>query len=343
MLESELTAGILTVLALNLYVLLGGADYGGGVWDLLASGPRAQRQRDTIAHAIGPIWEANHVWLIVVVVVLFIAFPPAFAAIATALHVPLTLALLGIVLRGSAFTFRTYEFNRDLAQRRWGRMFAIASLITPVLLGVTVGALSSGRIRFLGTYFAAGFFETWLTRYSFLVGFFALALFAFLAAVYLTLEARDDPELQDDFRKRALAAAVATGVMALAVFLAAGEDAPLIRRGLLNRPWSWPLVLATTVSATGAAWALWSRRFQLARVLAAAQVTLILWGWALAQYPYLVAPDFTLANSKAPAVSLRLLALALLAGSLILMPALYYLFRVFKGEQFARRSGPRGA
>src|SRR5207245_2586242 len=123
-----------------------GADFGGGVWDLLAHGPQARAQREVIASAIGPVWEANHVWLVLVVVVLFMGFPVAFATLGTVLHVPLALMLTGIVLRGSAFAFRTYDVRRDATQRRWGRLFAIASLVTPVMLGVCVGAVAAGRV-----------------------------------------------------------------------------------------------------------------------------------------------------------------------------------------------------
>ena len=140
---ADVVAGVLVV-ALNAYVLMGGADFGGGVWDLLAGGPRRDAQRALIAHAIGPIWEANHVWLIVAVVVLFTGFPDAFATLATVLHIPLSLMLVGIVLRGSAFTFRSYGAKSGRAVRGWGRAFAIASTITPVLLGIAVGAVASG-------------------------------------------------------------------------------------------------------------------------------------------------------------------------------------------------------
>src|SRR5512145_994232 len=151
-----LLAGAMMV-SLTFYALLGGADFGGGVWDMFASGSRKRAQRELIAEAIGPVWEANHVWLILVVVLLFTAFPPAFAAMATALHIPLTLMLIGVVLRGSAFTFRSYDRRTDDVQRRWGRVFSMTSLITPILLGVTVGSVSSGRIRSEYSDFAAAF------------------------------------------------------------------------------------------------------------------------------------------------------------------------------------------
>ena len=210
-------------LSLNAYVLFGGADFGGGVWDLLASGPRRARQRAVIAHALGPIWEANHVWLILAIVLTFTCFPPLYARLGTLLHIPLTLMLVGIVLRGSAFTFRTYDSQHDAAQRRWGRIFASASVITPVLLGVSIGAVVSGRLAPNQTgSFAQVYIEPWCTPFAFSVGLLALVLFAFLAAVFLTLETRD-PDLCEDFRRRALAAGVA-------VFFASASGPPAVAR-----------------------------------------------------------------------------------------------------------------
>ena len=326
-----LIAGAMLV-SLTFYALLAGADYGGGVWDLFARGPRGNEQRALIAHAIGPIWEANHVWLILVIVILFTAFPAAFATITTALHIPLTLLLIGIVLRGSAFTFRTYDSQRDTVQRRWSRVFSIASIITPVLLGVIVGALSSGTIHLENGTFTSGFLSSWLTPFPFAVGLFALSLFAFLAAVYLTLET-NTRELQDDFRLRALISGLVVGVFALIVFLLAGIYAPKIRAGISASPWAIPLQVATAVFAVSAFGALWRRKYHLARLCAAGQVVFILWGWALAQYPYIVQPDITIQSAAAPPETLRLLLVALGARALVLFPSFYYLFRVFKGRK----------
>jgi cytochrome d ubiquinol oxidase subunit II len=327
----EVVAAGLMLVALTFYALLAGADFGGGVWDLLAGGPRAADQRKLIADAIGPIWEANHVWLILVVVMMFTAFPPAFAAIMTALHIPLTLMLIGIVLRGAAFTFRSYDDQRDDVQWRWGRVFAIASVVTPIMLGICVGAIASGRITVENGVVTSGFFASWLAAFPIAVGGFALALFAFLAAVYLTVEARE-PDLLNDFRKRALLAALAVSVMALLVFLLSGAGAPRIRAGLSASPWAWPLQIATGGAAIGAIWALAARRFYLARALAAAQVTLILWGWGAAQFPYMVEPNITIQGAAAPPITLRLLLIALGVGALLLFPSVYFLFRVFKGQ-----------
>src|SRR5689334_11234742 len=160
---ADVLAGVI-FLALNAYALLGGADFGGGVWDLLATGPRKERQRELIAEAIGPVWEANHVWLILALVLLFTCFPPAFARLGTLLHIPLSLVLIGIVLRGSAFTFWRYggAGPEDVEQRHWGVMFAVASLITPLLLGTTIGAIASGALGQTGGGKGAGFFATYV-------------------------------------------------------------------------------------------------------------------------------------------------------------------------------------
>jgi len=323
-------AGVM-VGSLVLYALLGGADYGGGVWDLFAFGPRAREQRKLIADAISPVWEANHVWLILVVVILFTAFPPAFAAIATALHIPITLLLIGIVLRGTAFTFRTYDVQRDDVQRRWSIVFSIASIITPILLGTALGAIASGTIRVENGAVTSGFFRSWLAPFPLAVGLFALALFAFLAAVYLTLEARER-KLQEDFRMRAIIAGVAVGLLALMVFILAKTGAPTVRAGISRSWWALGLHILTAIFATSAFVTLWTRRYRLARVCAAAQVTLILLGWALAQFPHLVEPDLTISSAAAPQITLQLLLGALAAGAILLFPSYYYLFRIFKAE-----------
>lgn len=328
---AELLAGAI-VGALNAYVLLAGADFGGGVWDLLASGSRRARQRDLIAHAIGPVWEANHVWLILVVVLLFTCFPAAFSRLAIALHIPLTLVLLGIVLRGSAFTFRSYGGADGPTQRRWGRLFAIASLVTPLVLGVCVGTIAAGRVRSpSGAGFAADYVHPWLSPFTGSVGLFTLALFAFIAAVYLTIES-GNADIREDFRRRALWAGAAVFATALTTLLLARNAAPLVWDGLVTSRRALPLQLLTGIAATLALWALWRRRYPVARVAAAAQVTLILWGWALAQFPWLLPPTLDIRGAAAPAITLKLTLGALGLGSLVLFPSLIYLFRVFKSR-----------
>jgi len=338
----EILAGLIAV-SLNAYVLFGGADFGGGVWDLLASGPRRDRQREVISHAIGPIWEANHVWLILAIVLTFSCFPAVFARLGTVLHIPLSLMLVGIVLRGSAFTFRTYDDQHDAVQRRWGRIFAGASLVTPVLLGVCIGAVASGHA---GPVAAAGsftdrFVDPWLTPFSLAVGLMALALFAHLAAVFLTLES-DDPGLTEDFRTRALWSGGVLFLVAFGTLLIAREQAPLMGVGLLVSPWSLPFHVATGLAAIAVLAALWWRRYHLARVAAGLQVSLIVWGWAGSQYPYLVPPDLSIRDAAAPAATLRLVLIALGLGIVVLLPSLVYLFRVFKAAPSHSVRGPEG-
>ena len=324
----EICAGVMLA-ALIAYALMGGADFGAGVWDLLARGPRARRQRVVIADAIGPIWEANHVWLIVVVVMMFTAFPSAFAVLMTALHIPIAIMLIGIVLRGSSFVFRKYDSQRDPVQQRWGRVFAISSVLTPVLLGIVVGAISTGGITLENGVVTSGFFRPWIGIFPLAVGVFALALFAFLAAVYLTLET-EDPDLREDFRARALASAVALGVVAAAVLLLSRSHAPIVWDDLTAGPGAIAIHLATALAAIGAILALVRRHWRLAAALAALQVVLVLAGWGLAIGPWLIPGEISIRDAAAPPATLSLLLIVLGGGSVILLPAFAYLYLTFK-------------
>src|ERR1017187_5796953 len=268
----ELIVAICILLSLILYALMGGADFGGGTWDLLAVGPRAERQRKAIAEAIGPIWEANHVWLILVVVLLFTGFPIGFAGMMTALNIPLTVMLIGIVLRGSAFIFRKYDSKSASVQRHWNTVFGIASIITPFSQGVILGALSTGQIRIVNGRIVSGFFAGWLTLFAFACGVFALVLFAFLAATYLTLDTKDQPDLQNDFRLRSLWSGLGLAPIAFVVFLLSRHGAPDMFHGL-TRWWAPWLLAGTGLLALAAMVALWGRRFVLARMAAIGQVT----------------------------------------------------------------------
>ena len=307
----ELFAAGAMLVGLVFYTLTGGADFGGGVWDLFARGPRAAAQRKTIEHALAPVWEANHVWLIFVIVVLFTAFPPAFARLGTDLHVPLTLMLVGIVLRGSAFVFRQYG-----GLTRWGTVFAVSSAVTPIFLGITLGAMTAG--------------PAWWRPFPLAVGVLAVVTFAFLAAVYLCVEAAG--EVREDFRRRALAAAVAMIVAAVACALVAGAGAARFGERLFGSTWSAPLLGGAALAIAGAIAALVTRRFRLARVAAGAAVTLVVVGWGAAQYPVLLAPDLTLARAAAPAVTMRVLVPVLVGGAAVLLPCLWWLMRVFKSS-----------
>ena len=342
--------------ALVLYAVTGGADYGGGVWDLFASGPRKTAQRALIERAIGPIWEANHVWLILVVVLLFSCFPRSYAVISIALHIPLTLVLLGIVARGTAFTFRHYDVRGTARERRWGLLFSVASLVTPVLLGVIVGSVASGEIRIdTSGAVTSGFVTPWAnTMFPWLVGLLTLSLFALLAAVYLTVEAGDDTALAADFRGRALAAMAASTFFAAAALAASEHGAPRIWAGLAQ-PFldhgsaatpamrlALAIHLATGACAVLTIGALLGRRDLLARVTAPAFVGLVVLGWLAAQHPFVIAPDLALADAAAPQAVLRAVVLALGAGSVLLVPSLVFLFRLFKRQRHAAGAVHRG-
>ncbi|GAC1568168.1 MAG: cytochrome d ubiquinol oxidase subunit II [Vulcanimicrobiaceae bacterium] len=302
--------------AIALYAIFGGADFGGGVWDVLASGPRRAEQRSLIGHAIGPVWETNHVWLIFAIVALFTCFPPAFASISTGLFAPLTFVLVGIILRGAAYAFRSQAGEDSTLGRTWGHVFGIASAIAPFFFGAAVGGLTLGEYR-------------WSAPFALVIGVFALALCAQIAAVLLTFESHD--ALRTDFHARAIAATfvlAAVGAIALAV---AGATAPHTFAALVA-PQSRPgvgiaMVLGFVVLAT-----LVTKRYALARVAVAAETVAILVGWYLAQAPYLVPHELTVMEAAAPPVVLRAFLWLVAVGTALLVPSLLLLFRIFKTE-----------
>jgi cytochrome d ubiquinol oxidase subunit II len=329
-----LLAGMLLV-ALILYVLTGGADYGAGVWSLLARGQHGRAGRQLIDRAIAPIWEANHVWLILVVTILFAGFPRAFAAISTSLHLPLTALLVGIVLRGSAFVFRTHDVRprseQDASQVFWRWIFAGSSILAPLMLGTTVGAIASGRLTHRPLNFFDSFIAPWLAAFPLLVGCFALALFTYLAAIYLIFET-DDRSLQEDFRRRAVFSWTVVSVIGLIVLYQSQRGAPEVYDGLTHTHLGRLILGLATAAGLLSVIGLWRRWFATARAGAIIQVVMIVFGWAGSQYPYVIPPDMTLADAAAPEPTLHLLLLSLLIGGLVLFPSLYYLYRIFKSH-----------
>lgn len=320
--------------ALTLYLLTGGADFGGGIWDLLAGrGERGRARRRVIAEAIAPIWEANHIWLILLVVLLFTVFPVAFAAMSIALHIPLAIALVGIVLRGSAFVFRAYGLDTPTWQSGWGRVFAVSSLLTPWFLGAAFASLATGAIRWDGAKVTSGFVAGWTSGFAALVGAMTVAFCALLAAVYLAVE-RDgarDAALSDDFRRRAVGAQVATGLFGTAALGLATLDAPAFFDALLHDAGVW--VLGGTMALGFATLALLlTRRVRGARIGAAGQAVGVVLGFGLAMQGHLVRPDLPLTAAGARAETLAVLGPTLAIGAVVLIPALWWLFRVFKAR-----------
>jgi cytochrome d ubiquinol oxidase subunit II len=320
-------------LAVIAYAVLGGADFGGGIWDLLASGPAARRQRHLIDQAIGPVWEANHVWLIFLIVGLFTAFPLAFSVLSIALFVPFTLALVGIVLRGAAFVFHLHAPSATRVRALWGRVFSAASTITPFLLGASAAAIASGQIRVRNGQVETVTWTLWTTPFALTVGAMAVSLCAVLAAIYLTVEAQQarEPELVAAFRWRAIIAGAVTAVLGALGLILAPSEASLLWNGMLGQ--ALPAIIITMLVGLGAAAALFLGRYWLARVLIVLETACLLGSWAVAQLPYLIPPDVTITNAASPDATLIALLVSTGIGSVFLAPSLWFLFRTFKGSK----------
>jgi cytochrome bd-type quinol oxidase subunit 2 len=331
---AEAVLGVMFV-GLIAYGLFGGADFGAGIWDLLAGGTRrGARQRALIEHSIGPVWEANHVWLIFVLVVLWTAFSGAFAAVVTTLYIPLTLAAFGMIARGAAFAFRK-SITTLAMQRFLGAGFALSSLVTPYFLGAVVGGVASGRVP---PGIAAGdVITSWVNPTSVLGGVMAVLVCAYLAAVFLCGDARreGDEDLANEFRVRALGTAVVTGIAGVAGLFVLRNDAPLLWEGLTGR--AVPVIVLSVVAGVVAVVCLARSRYFPARLASSVAVASILVGWAVAQYPYILVPDLTIEEAATGRATLQAMLLALAVGSLILVPALVYLYVLFQ------RSPPRQA
>jgi cytochrome bd ubiquinol oxidase subunit II len=322
--EAIATAAVMFV-ALAAYALFGGADFGGGIWDLLGGGTRrGAAPRELIDEAITPVWEANHVWLIFVLVLLWTAFPPAFAAIMTALFVPLSLSLLGIFLRGVGFAFR-HTAQRLRMRQFTGAMFAASSLITPFFLGTVIGAVATGQVPAHPT---GNILSAWTSPTALLTGALFVAACAYISAVFLILEAkqRTRQDLVRYFSKRATGAGILTGVLAGITFAELSRSAPHVHAGLTGR--ALPLVAISVAAGIAVLGMIWLRWYPGLRPAAAIAVVTVVWGWGLAQYPQLLPGSLTLAAGSAPpAALLAELAIAGIAA-LIVAPAFGLLYRL---------------
>ncbi len=317
-------AALVGLAALVLYAVFGGADFGGGVWDLLARGPRANAQREAISRAIGPVWESNHVWLIFAVVTLFTCFPPAFADIATGLNAPLCFALVGIVMRGSAFVFRNYAGESPALVSAWTATFGIASLITPFWFGDAIGALATGRYA-------------WLSPFALSTGVFAIAVCAQIAAIFLVREV-DDPALREDFRRRGILATLAVWIAGLLPAIIAFVTEPGLFRAFLApaalAAMGAAIVLGFIVMTTLAA-----RNSLGARLAVGCEALAILVGWFGAQAPNLIPGRYTYVQAASSDAMLVDFLIAASIGGVLLVPSLLLLFAVFKGPRHLRGAG----
>jgi cytochrome bd ubiquinol oxidase subunit II len=322
----------------TMYAIFGGADFGAGLWSLLAGGSRGRRPRELIDWAIGPVWEANHVWLIFVLVVLWTGFSPAFEAIFSTLFIPLSLAALGIVFRGAGFAFHKTAGRlrgRALAESSFG----LASLLTPFFMGTVVGAIAGGRVP-IGN--AAGDAVTsWLNPLSLLIGALFVATSAYLAAVFLVSDARraDAPDLERYFRVRAQAAAMVAGALAVAGLLVLRDDARYVYDGLTGD--GLPLVILSLVCG-GAVLILLRRGVVRApRPLAIAAVAAVIWGWGVAQHPYLLPKTLTIADAAAPSATLTSVLIVFGVAVVLVLPSIGLLFTLAQRDLVQETESPQ--
>jgi cytochrome bd ubiquinol oxidase subunit II len=310
--------------AVSAYAVFGGADFGAGFWDLVAGGAeRGKRPRALIDHSIGPVWEANHVWLIFALVVLWTAFPEAFASITLTLFVPLTLVALGIVLRGASFAFRKVLF-RTAERRVFGAFFAFSSVLVPYCMGAVAGAIASGEVPEGGD--AGDPWSSWVNPTSIIGGLLAVAVAAYLASVYLISDARrlSDDTLVDYFRRRALIAAIVAGVVAFAGVFVLHADATYVFHGLTSR--ALPLVILSALCGIASFALLWRRSQRGARILAMGAVASVIWAWGVAQWPYILPTSLKVSDAAAPSGTLGTVLVVFGVAAVVIVPSLVLLY-----------------
>jgi cytochrome bd ubiquinol oxidase subunit II len=313
----------------TLYALFGGADFGGGLWDLLAGdAEKGERPRALIQRSLTPVWEANHVWLIFILVVLWTAFPEAFGAVMSTLYVPLALAALGIVLRGAGFAFRK-SVRRLEARRAMGAAFALSSVLTPFFMGTVVGAIAAGNVPAGGDGDA---FSSWLAPLPLLVGGLFVVTGAYLAAVFLIADARRSGagDLEDYFARRALLAALAAGTFAFAGIFALHSEARYVYDGLTSD--GLPLVIASALCGLAVLLLLLRSSRRGLRPLAAGAVIAVVWGWGVAQFPYLLPTSLKISQSAAPGPTLDSVLIVFAVAAVVVLPALGLLYWLSQRE-----------
>jgi cytochrome d ubiquinol oxidase subunit II len=317
----------LVLVGIVAYAVLGGADFGGGFWDLTAGGAEGGgRVRGMVQRSMSPVWEANHVWLIFVLVMVWTAFPVAFGSLMTTLAIPMFLAAIGIIFRGTAFALRGHAATMREA-RAIGATFALSSVLVPFCFGATIGGIASGRVP-VGNQ-AGDTITSWLNPTSVLIGVLAVATGAYLAAVFLAGDSvrAGLPDLARVFRARALGAAVVTGAIALVGLFVLRSDARALFDGLTSGG-GLVAVLASALAGGVTLWLVWTERYGLARATAAAAVGAVAVGWVLAQDPYVLPPELTLDRAAASDATLATLLISMGIGALVLVPSLWYLYRL---------------
>jgi cytochrome d ubiquinol oxidase subunit II len=317
-------AAIVLFVGVTAYAVFGGADFGAGFWDLVAGGTeRGERPREVIDHSIGPVWEANHVWLIFVFVVLWTCFPEAYSSIMLTMFVPLTLAALGIVLRGASFAFRKAVF-RTRDRRNFGAAFASSSVIVPYCFGAVAGGIASGRVPAGGE--AGDPWDSWINPASIAAGILAVCVVAYLAAVYLVWDARrlDDAEMVEYFRRRAFGAGIVAGVAAVAGGAVFAVDADYLFDGLTSR--ALPLVVLSALCGSAALWLLHRAQHRFARATAIGAVASVVVAWGVAQWDYMLPETLTVDQAAASSGTLVAVFVATALAVLFIFPAFALLY-----------------
>ncbi len=323
---------IFLLVAVYLYCLLGGADFGAGIIELFA-GSNKDKIKNLVSNAMGPIWEANHMWVIITVVILFMGFPTIYTQVSISLYIPLIVLLIGVVLRGTAFTFRHYDAVQDGSQEVYSRIFAVSSLLVSFFFGLIIGALVSGKITTVPSNFFEGYLHPWINLFSISTGIFVCSLFVFIASVYLISETTEKElrELIISKTKLATLVMVLSGAMVFIFSYVEGVD-------FADRFLSHPVSIIIIVLATLALPVLWNiigkGLIWPSRILAGAQLFFILAAFYLIYFPEIVivkgGSNITLFNAAAPDATLTQLGWALIVGSFLIFPTLFYLFKVFK-------------
>jgi len=316
--------GAILLASVTLYAVLGGADFGAGLWDLLAgTTARGRAPRGLIEESITPVWEANHVWLVFDLVIFWTAFPHAFAAVMTTLALPLWLAVCGIVLRGAGFAFRK-EITRLSQQRAAGAAFAFSSLLTPFFMGTVVGAIAAAAVPANASHASLA---AWTSPAALMTGFLFVAACGYLAAVYLVVEAarRGDQNMQAYFTRRAQAAAIVAGALSLAaLFELQHPDLAFFNR-LTGR--ALPLVVLAGACGLAVLALLTAGRTKGTRVIAALGIAAVIWGWGVAQYPVLLpGTTVTLTNAGATQATFVALVVVAVAAVILVIPSFALLF-----------------
>ncbi|MBC8052342.1 MAG: cytochrome d ubiquinol oxidase subunit II [Sphingobacteriaceae bacterium] len=319
--------------AILLYLLMGGADFGAGIIELFTSEKNLSRTRKTMYRAIGPIWEANHMWLIITIVILFVGFPDIYTTMSVHLHIPLTIMLIGIIARGTAFTFRHYDAVVDDMQHIYNKIFVYSSFITPLFLGIIAASAVSGKINPAATTFLEAYIFSWLNWFSVSVGFFTVTICGFLAAVYIIGETESDLE-KHRFMRKARFMNIAAFICGALVFIAAYfEGIPLIE-WVFGNTVGIIAIAAATVSLV-VFWYLQKKgKTRILRILAGFQVSMILLTTSYRHFPNIVILKnggyLSLMEHRGHDKTIEALGMALLIGSVFILPALVYLIYSFQ-------------